>query len=271
MISFPNAKINIGLRITGKLPDGYHTLKSLMIPTGFCDILEFVPSKKDILDITGIPIPGSPKDNIICKTLELVRKSFEIPPLKIHLHKNIPAGAGLGGGSADASFFLNMLDKHFELNMCLFEKENLIAKIGSDCPFFILNKPAFIKGTGDKTELYEINLNDKYLVIVYPGFSISTPEAYSEAQITTEEEPLEVLLKEDIEKWKNLVINDFEKSLFPKYPVLNEIKKALYQFDAEYASMSGSGSALYGIFKEKPDFDQKFKEKIAYEGYLTGF
>lgn len=271
MISFPNAKINIGLRITGKLPDGYHTLKSLMIPTDFCDILEFAPSKKDTLDLTGIPIPGSAKENIIWKTLQLVRKSFIIPPLKIHLHKIIPAGAGLGGGSADAAFFLNMLDKHFELNMCLFEKEKLIAKIGSDCPFFIPNKPAIITGTGDKTELFEINLDEKYLAIVYPGFSISTPEAYSGAQITTEEKALEVLLKEDIKRWKESVINDFEKSLFPKYPVLNEIKKALYKFGAEYASMSGSGSALYGIFKKKPAFDQKFKEKIVYEGYITGF
>lgn len=269
MISFPNAKINIGLRITDKLPSGYHILKSLMIPTGFCDILEFIPSKKDILVLSGISIPGPVEENILWRTLDLMRKSYEIPPLHIHLHKIIPAGAGLGGGSADAAFFLNMLDEHFKLKMSIPEKEDLISKVGSDCTFFIRNKPSIIKETGNKTELYEIDLKGKYLVIIFPGFSISTPEAYAGVQIRQEDVPLELLIKESIEKWKKLIINDFETNLFPKYPELKKIKEALYNFGADYASLSGSGSALYGIFNQKPALDQKLKEKIVYEDYIT--
>ncbi|MFW5821491.1 MAG: 4-(cytidine 5'-diphospho)-2-C-methyl-D-erythritol kinase [Bacteroidota bacterium] len=271
MITFPNAKINIGLRITGRLPNGYHSLKSLMIPTGFCDILEFIPSKRDILELSGISIPGHNRENILFKTLELLRKFHEIPPLHIHLHKIIPTGAGLGGGSADAAFFLNILDEYFELKISIAEKEKMISEIGSDCTFFIRNKPAIIKGTGTETELYEIDLKAKYLVIVSPGFSISTPEAYAGVQISKEEKPLEILLKEDINKWNKLIINDFEKSLFPKYPVLKEIKEALYSFGALYASLSGSGSALYGIFNYKPVVDQKLKEKIIFEDYIKAW
>ncbi len=271
MICFPNAKINIGLRITGRLTNGYHTLKSLMVPTGLCDILEFIPSKKDILDLSGISIPGPIETNILWKTLDLTRKSHTIPPLHIHLHKLIPTGAGLGGGSADAAFFLNVLDEQFELNMSVFDKEKLISKIGSDCTFFIRNKPAIIKATGEKTELYEINLEGKYLVIVHPGFSISTSEAYRGVEINPEASPLELLLKEDMKNWKGCIVNDFEKSLFPKYPELKEMKEVLYTSGAIYASISGSGSALYGIFEAKPAFNQKFRETIIYEGYITDF
>ncbi len=269
MIAFPNAKINIGLRVTGKLPSGYHTLKSLMIPTGFCDILEFIPSKKDILYLTGISIPGNNEENLLWKVLKLLREEYTIPPLHIHLHKIIPAGAGLGGGSADAAFFLNMLNEFFKLEMTECAREKMISLIGSDCSFFIRNQPAIITGTGDKIHPFETSLKGMFLTIAFPGFSISTAEAYAGIKPEKETLPLEDLLKKDMDYWKNQIKNDFEETLFKDYPELKKMKEAFYDSGALYASMSGSGSALYGIFDKKPCFNSRLEEQVIYADYFS--
>lgn len=268
MIGFPNAKINIGLNIITKLPNGYHELKSLMIPTGFCDILEFIPSEIDSLELSGIPIPGEKKENLLWKVLSLLREKNDIPPVKIHLHKAIPAGAGLGGGSADASFFINLLDVFFGLNLPVEEKEITAAKIGTDCPFFIRNKPAIIRGTGTTMEAFDLDLKNLYLVILFPSFSISTAKAYAGVSPGPEKVSLEKLLINNINKWRNSIENDFERSLFTEYPTLSDLKEELYSCGALYASLSGSGSAIYGIFNKKPTLPDKLKEVLVYEDWM---
>jgi len=268
MIGFPNAKINIGLRITGKLTSGYHEIKSLMFPVKFCDILEFIPSGNDSLKTTGIGIPGDPNDNILWKVLTALRKRFEVPPLKIHLHKNVPTGAGLGGGSSDASFFMNMLNDAFHLNLSFEERENMVAAIGSDCPFFIRNTPAMISGTGTTVKHFEINLDNMFIGIAFPGFRISTPEAYANVTVKREKIPLDVLLQKDISTWKDNVLNDFEESLFPKHDELRDIKDCFYKNGAVYASLSGSGSAVFGLFDEQPDLSADLEKKMIYQGFI---
>jgi 4-diphosphocytidyl-2-C-methyl-D-erythritol kinase len=268
MIGFPNAKINIGLHITSRLANGYHELKSLMVPTGFCDILEFIPAANDSLELSGIEIPGNKKENLLWKVLSLMRKKNDIPPVKIHLHKAIPAGTGLGGGSADASFFINMLNEFFNLKISLEEKEGIASKIGSDCPFFIRNKPAMITGTGTTLHPFDINLKGHYLVIVFPGFSISTAKAYSGVIPGPEKVPLEDLLELGLKQWKQNILNVFERSLFKDYTVLSELKSELYYCGADYASLSGSGSALYGIFRKKPVLSEKIGKVMIYEGLI---
>jgi 4-diphosphocytidyl-2-C-methyl-D-erythritol kinase len=266
MTVFPNAKINIGLKITGKFPDGYHEIKSLMVPTGFCDILEILPSRQDELRITGLDIPGHPDENILWKVLMSLRENYSVPPLKIHLHKIIPTGAGLGGGSADASFFLKMLNELFQLELSTEKLEKIVSGIGSDCPFFIRNQPAIITGKGEKIRLFPFAKDNLYLVILYPGFSISTAQAYAGVSIHPETTPLEDLLKLVIHTWKENIENDFEKNLFPVYPELPSLKTELYRSGAVYASMSGSGSAVYGIFMKKPVLPDKLRRTVVFEG-----
>jgi 4-diphosphocytidyl-2-C-methyl-D-erythritol kinase len=268
MIAFPNAKINAGLRIIEKLPSGYHSLKSLMIPTKFCDILEFVPSDKDEFVTSGIPVPGKKEENIVLKTLFLLRQHFQIPALKIHLHKVIPMGAGLGGGSADAAFFLKTINDFFSLGMDTDQQEAMIAKIGSDCSFFIRNKPAIISGTGDKISVYPLHIENYYLAIAYPGFAISTAEAYAGITPGKEEIPLREVIDKGIKNWDAILKNDFEESLFPRYPQLKEIKEEFYSNGAVYASMSGSGSSIYGIYEKKPEFTSRLKKFIVYDGLV---
>lgn len=268
MIAFPNAKINIGLKITDKLENGYHSIKSLMVPTQFFDILEFTLAEKDIFKTEGIQIPGNFEENIVFKVLKRIRDDFDIPPLEINLHKKIPFGAGLGGGSADAAFFLKLLNERFNLGMNDELMEEFIAGIGSDCPFFIKNSPAIVTGTGTTLTAWDINLGGLFLAISVPDFQISTVEAYSGVKIKPEKFPLEDLLKEDISTWKNSIENDFEESLFPLYPQLQEIKDKFYDSGASYASLSGSGSAVYGIYTEKPVFSEEMGKTLVFKDFF---
>lgn len=266
MIGFPRTKINIGLKIISRLPSGYHEIKSLMVPTNFYDVLEFVPARKDRLEITGLKIPGDTSENILWKVLKILREEYDIPPLKIHLQKNVPAGAGLGGGSSDAAYFMNMLNDYFNLDLSIEEREEQVSVIGSDCPFFIRNEPAIITGTGTELHPYSIELWDYYLVIAFPGYSISTALAYAKVIPGPENKPLEDLLSKNISSWKDSIQNDFEKSLFPGYPGLARIKDEFYNCGAIYAALSGSGSALYGIFRKKPALSAALKKVLVYEG-----
>ncbi len=252
MITFPNAKINIGLLITGKRQDGFHNLETIFFPVGWNDVLEVVESDHVQFSSSGISISGNPESNLVMKAYRLLQEEFDLPALKIHLHKNIPFGAGLGGGSSDAAFMLKMLNKTFELNISRERMLGYAASLGSDCPFFILNEPVFATGRGEIMQPADVRLNGMFIFLVKPPVEVSTAKAF---QFIIPEKPeisLPDLLNLPVEKWKDKVFNQFENSVFQQYPIIKEIKQQLYGLGAIYASMSGSGSCVFGIFRELP-------------------
>jgi len=253
MLTFPNAKINLGLNITAKREDGYHDIESCFYPIPLEDALEIIPS--DILKFssTGIPIPGNSKDNLVLKAYHLINANYKIPAVEIILHKNIPMGAGMGGGSADGAFMLSLLDEYFKLNISTEKLETYALQLGSDCPFFIENKPKLVSGRGEIVKNTQLDLSGYYLALVYPDIHISTTEAYSGIIPQTPEASVKEIIEDyPIEKWKGLLKNDFEEGIFDKHPQLNEIKNEFYEKGAIYSSMTGSGSTLFGIFKNPP-------------------
>jgi 4-diphosphocytidyl-2-C-methyl-D-erythritol kinase len=252
MISFPNAKINLGLHITEKRSDGFHNLETVFYPVGWSDVLEFVVSDKFQFTTSGIPISGDPDSNLVIKAYRLLKDEFGLPILKIHLHKNIPFGAGLGGGSSDAAFMLRMLNKTFELKLSEEELIGYAAKLGSDCPFFILNKPVFACGKGDIMNIINLTLNDHFLLIVKPRVEVSTAKAFQNIVPKKSEYSLIELLSLPVSDWKENVVNQFESSVFQQHPEIKSVKNTLYDLGAIYASMSGSGSCVFGIFDELP-------------------
>ncbi len=275
MISFPNAKINIGLNITEKRLDGFHNIQSAFYPVALSDALEIVENtEKDAQSITmtfsGIEISGDAKDNLCVKAYNLIAKDYPLPKIKVHLHKHIPIGAGLGGGSADAAFFIRLLNDKFELGLAWGEMHNYARQLGSDCSFFITNKPAFVEeGTGDQYEFLPLSLKGYSIALVYPNIHINTAKAYGGVKPKTPERALEDDLKLPVEQWKEFIHNDFEDSLFVQFPELNKIKEQLYVSGAVYAAMSGSGSTVYGIFKEKTDLKNSFNGCFVWEGLLN--
>ena len=256
MTSFPNAKINIGLYITGKRKDGYHNIESLFYPVGARDALEFVVQKPgvdyDEFTVTGIETDCNMNDNLVMKALNQIRNEYTIPPLKIHLHKVIPPGSGLGGGSSDAAFMLRYLNRYFMLGIDIDGLKKLAMKIGSDCAFFINNKPAFISGRGEVITESDFTLKGKYILIVYPGIHISTAEAYSMVTAGNTVNMIGEQIKEPVHKWRDNIHNDFQDVFISKHPVIGDVINRIYDDGALYCSMSGSGSAVYGIFEELP-------------------
>ncbi|QZT36410.1 4-(cytidine 5'-diphospho)-2-C-methyl-D-erythritol kinase [Halosquirtibacter xylanolyticus] len=251
MLYFPNAKINIGLNVISKREDGFHNLSTLFYPLQLCDGLEIVENGLDHTRFTqsGLTIEGELTDNLVYLALLLIKERFEIPNLDIHLHKKIPFGAGLGGGSADASFMLKALNEMFNLELNTQELIDLSVQLGSDCPFFIINTPCFATGRGEELVPTDLDLSGYRLVLVNPNIMVSTPEAF---RYVTPHEPftsLEEAILNPLPSWKGLVENDFEKSVFCQYPAIQELKTKLYQEGATYVSMSGSGSSVFGIFK----------------------
>ena len=266
MVVFPNAKINLGLDIVSKRNDGYHNISSCFYPIPYSDILEIVPSKELQFNSTGIPIPGDTEDNLCLKAFHLIRQDYSIPNVNIHLHKIVPIGAGLGGGSADASFTLKCLDELFELNIDSEQLESYAGKIGSDCPFFIKNNPIIAEGTGNVFTSTSMTLKGKYLVLFYPEIHIGTSEAYEGVVPSPPDEKINFILEGDISSWQDRLKNDFENSIFPSYPQIKILKESLIEAGALYASMTGSGSAVYGIFDKKPTLSTK--THLVWEGYL---
>lgn len=284
MICFPNAKINIGLNIIEKRADGFHNLETVMFPlTGILfDALEVVRSQEFGVRSSGIKIPGDVNQNLCVKAHELIRKDYpQIPPINIHLLKAIPIGAGLGGGSADAAFFIRLLNDAFELGISWGEMHNYARQLGSDCSFFVSNRPAFAEGKGDHLESVQLYLSGYYIVLVCPEIHINTAQAYkdfdaiktpsskSKAQSPKGTVRFKYLIQLPVEKWKGKIKNDFERLVFPKHPEIKKIKEKLYALGAVYASMSGSGSAVYGIFKKLPGVKAQFPKSKVYEGKLT--
>jgi len=252
MISFPNAKINIGLNITGKRTDGFHNLETVFFPIGWCDALEIAEADKLQLTTSGIPISGSPQSNLVMKAYSLLQKDCGLPALKIHLHKQIPFGAGLGGGSADGAFMLQMLNKSFNLNLSVEKLLDYAAVLGSDCPFFILDKPVFATGRGEVMDEINLNVKGMSLLLVKPPLEVSTAKAFQNVVPQKPAVSLSELINLPVHDWKNNIINQFESSVFPQYPEISIVKAQLYDMGAVYASMSGSGSCVFGLFSELP-------------------
>lgn len=262
MIRFPNCKINLGLYILEKLPDGYHRIETVFYPTGLSDILEIIPSNtgETRLDVSGINVEGKSSDNLCFKAWKLLYHLYGIPAVSIHLHKIIPTGAGLGGGSSDAAFTLSMLNELFELRLSDAELSSLALKLGMDCPYFLMNTPALGSGKGEILEPIDLSLKGWNLVIVKPPVHVSTAAAYAGVTPRSGRRPLTDIVSRSVEEWKELLVNDFETSIFSCFPEIRRIKDELCENGALYASMSGSGSAVYGLFREKPDLGGKFKD-----------
>jgi 4-diphosphocytidyl-2-C-methyl-D-erythritol kinase len=268
MISFPNAKINLGLQVTSKRKDGYHEIETCMVPIPLFDALEMILDKKPSWNSTGLAIPGDSRDNLILKAEKLLRKDFQgLPNLNIHLHKNIPMGAGLGGGSADGAFALKLMSNLFDLHLDDYFLEEYAAELGSDCPFFIQNTPQIGRGRGEILEPIDLSLKGVHLVLVNPGIHVGTKEAYAGVIPSTPIVQLEEVLA-DRSRWKDELVNDFEPSIFQNHPDIREIKEKLYDSGAFYAAMSGSGSSVFGLFDEKPSGLSWKEEYFIFEGEL---
>jgi 4-diphosphocytidyl-2-C-methyl-D-erythritol kinase len=289
MICFPIAKINLGLHVINKRADGFHTIETVFYPIMFCDMLEIVQakgkmqkpkgessnSKGEIQKVEffsdGIKVDGNIEDNLVYKAYQLLDKEFDLPPIKCFLYKKIPMGAGLGGGSSDAAYAIKLLNDVFDLKMSTDKMKNDASQIGSDCAFFIESKPAYVFGRGNELENFEIDLSKYYLVLLYPNIHSNTSMAYKNVLKRDEfyeKESLKYLLKQPIKNWKDTIENDFEKSIFEAIPSLSKIKQQLYDCGALYASMSGSGSAMFGIFENKPQLTDELKKLVVFDGLM---
>jgi len=265
VISFPNCKINLGLQITGKRHDGYHDLETIFYPVPFKDALELIPSKNNKSEIeftsTGLAVDGKWEDNLCIKAYHLLKTDFShLPTINIHLHKAIPMGAGLGGGSADAAFMLQLLNNKFKLNLSVKQLLNYALQLGSDCPFFIINKPCYASGRGEVLEEITVDLSTYNIVLVNPNIHINTGWAFSNTTLVPPKKSIKDIIQQPIETWKQELQNDFEPTVFKVYPQIQKIKETLYNQGAMYAAISGSGSTIFGIFgkeKDPPSFINK--------------
>ena len=261
MITFPNCKINLGLNVILKRQDGYHNIETVFYPIPLTDVLEIVPqdglktvspSRKQasaIFNTTGLPINGAAGKNLCIKAYELLQQDFpKIPPVQIYLHKAIPIGAGLGGGSADGSFTLKMLNEKFSLKLSMEQLLDYALQLGSDCPFFILNRPCFATGRGEFLENIDINLEAYSFIIINPGIHINTAWAFQQLKPALPKKSIKDIVAQPVQTWKNELSNDFEEPIFRHHPELAAIKTTLYESGAIYASLSGTGSCLYGIY-----------------------
>ena len=262
MILFPNAKINIGLNVLSRRTDGYHNLETVFYPIPLQDSIEVVEADQMSFNSSGIEIPGHANENLCLKAYDLLLKDFQLPALSIHLHKQIPIGAGLGGGSSDAAFFVKLLNEKFGLGLGTEQMQDYVRKLGADCAFFISNEPVFASGKGDQFTSIDLDLSAYTIVLVMPPVHVSTGEAYRGVKPHTPEVSLLNLIKLPVSEWKGKIKNDFEDSIFKTHSLIRGVKADLYEKGALYAAMSGSGSAVYGIFESKPDmleFGEDFK------------
>ena len=266
MIVFPNCKINLGLHIVRKREDGYHELETIFYPVPLKDSLELIidtdSSKKGIeFTQSGIEVKGEQNDNLCVKAYNILAADFpNIPAVKVHLHKAIPMGAGLGGGSADAAFMLKLLNEKCNLSITDEKLMQYALKLGSDCPFFIYNKPCIAKGRGEKLSPIALDLKGYQLVIINPGIHVSTASAFSGITPKDPINTLEKIANSSIQDWKGVLVNDFENSIFSAYPEIEKIKNMLYEKGATYSSMSGSGSSVYAIFPSNADINLDFPD-----------
>ena len=263
MILFPNAKINLGLNIIRKRPDGYHDLETVFYPIALQDALEVITNdnaKEDIrISLSGISLNENVGDNLCVKAYRLLKKDFpQLPAVMIHLHKNIPPGGGLGGGSSDAAFTLQLLNKKFALQLSTDQLINYALQLGSDCPFFLHNKPCFATGRGEVLEPASVDLSGYKHVLINPGIHISTTEAFHLITPAVPSKSAKKIVTQPVETWRRELKNDFEAPVFNRYPEIETIKSKLYTAGALYSSMTGSGSTVYGIFKKHTELKNDF-------------
>ena len=258
MVVFPNCKINLGLQILAKRKDGFHNIETVFYPIQLKDALEIIPldnKEQVIFTSSGYPINGDIKDNLCLRAYYLLKKDFpQLPSVKIHLHKNIPMGAGLGGGSADAAFTLHLLNNLFYLNIPVNRLLEYSLHLGSDCPFFIINTPCIGLGRGEVLEEIKLDLSAYKIVIVNPGIHVNTGEAFANLNLKANDPSdisLQNIIQQPIKTWQNNLKNDFEIPVFKKYPVIKNIKETLYKQGASYAAMSGTGSTVFGLFNKE--------------------
>ena len=272
MVVFPNAKINLGLRVTRKRDDGYHDIETIFYTVRWCDILEAIPDNSPGAKSISLTVTGnnslSAEDNLCARAYDLLSKDFRLPPVKAWLHKIIPIGAGLGGGSSDAAFMLTLLNKLFSLGISNNKMKQYALSLGSDCSFFVDNKPAFAGGRGEVMAEIPQVLKNYFTFIVKPGFSVSTAEAYRMVIPVRPETSLKDLISLPVSEWKNKIVNDFETPLAEKYPEINFIKRKFYESGALFALMSGSGSCVYGIYKTEADVSNLFPGYQCWKGIL---
>ena len=267
MIFFPNSKINLGLHIIGKRGDGYHDLETIFYPVPIKDAIEVIEKETIQFSISGLAIRGEQENNLCLKAYYLLKKDFpQLPPVHMHLHKSVPMGAGLGGGSADGAFTLKLINTKFDLSLSEKQLTGYALHLGSDCPFFILNKPCFATGRGEVLDQIDLDLSDYKILIVHPGIHISTASAFSylpgsrRRRESDSYKSSKEIIQQPISTWKEELINDFEGHVFSQYPEIKKIKDELYNAGALYSSMSGSGSAVYGIFEKGKALALSFPE-----------
>lgn len=253
MIIFSNCKINFGLRVLRKRADGYHDLETVFYPIPFNDVIEVIRTEQPPVQFSssGIELDVAPDQNLCMKAYALLKQSYDLPPFQLHLHKSVPSGAGLGGGSADAAFTLRLLNNKFNLGLSRERLLDLALQLGSDCPFFIINKPCLATGRGELFEPVDLSkLKDYKLAVVTPGVHVSTAWAFGKLKIKNDGSSIKEVIAQPVESWRHSLVNDFEEPVFQEYPVIRDIKESLYLNGAIYASMSGSGSAVYGLFEK---------------------
>jgi len=270
MITLPNAKINLGLHVVSKRPDGFHNIETVFYPVNLCDALEIIPSEKEGVEFSasGLPIPGDPADNLVLKAVNIVgsgqlaignrQPAFakasagkRATSYEIHLYKAIPSGSGLGGGSSDAAYTIKMLNELMKMGLSVEQMQDLARQLGSDCAFFIENRPVLATGRGDRFQPVELDLSHYRIEISIPEVHVSTAEAYALVTPRKPEKELREIIQLPVEEWKDRLVNDFEKPVMRKYPVIRETKEEIYNRGALYAAMSGSGAAVYGIFSKQ--------------------
>jgi 4-diphosphocytidyl-2-C-methyl-D-erythritol kinase len=269
MVSFPHCKINLGLNVIAKRPDGFHDIETCFYPIPWNDILEIIPSDKLNFDVTGLTIPGQAQENLCLKAYTLLKKDFDLPPVHIHLHKLLPTGAGLGGGSSDGAFTFRILNEIFNLNISVAKLSEYASILGSDCAFFIQDSAMIGTARGEVLSPIKLSLKGKFIVLIKPEIHVATSEAYSSVIPNKQSQSVQKTIVEiPLAKWKDFLVNDFEASLFKAYPRIKELKDKLYQRGAVYASMSGSGSSVFGIFDHAVDLKAEFNGMTFWSGKL---
>lgn len=268
MVTLPHAKINLGLSVIRKRQDGYHDIETILYPIGLTDILEVVLAGDNSAGFrtSGLKVQGNPEDNLCVRASHVMRSRYPVPPLSMHLHKKIPSGAGLGGGSSDAAFVIKMLNQVFELGLSQETMEEVAALIGSDCPFFLQERPVFAHGRGEQLEPVLVDLSEFEVIVVKPPVSVSTTRAYQAINPATPSLPVKEAIRKPPPEWQQYLVNDFEDYVFSHFPEVREIKQRLMASGAVYASMTGSGSAVYGLFREPPSGTVSFPGCFVWRG-----
>lgn len=264
MLAFANAKINLGLNITEKRSDGYHNLETVFYAIKLYDVIELIDANETSCVIKGIDVPGSTEDNICLKAFKTLQKDFNLPHQQIILLKNIPVGAGLGGGSADAAFLIKLVNDKFSMDLSTEKMQDYAKVLGADCAFFIENKPTFAFGKGDEFDAINLDLSKYFMVLVKPPIHVSTADAYSKVHVKHPSISLKEVIHLPLGDWKANMVNDFEASVFKKYPEIDEIKTQLYAAGATFALMSGSGSSVFAIFEKEVKLPELEKNNLVF-------